>query len=57
MQHIQQRWRLILKEYGPDIRYIKKEENCAADALSRLPTTETDQERPCTDADNGLLSC
>jgi hypothetical protein len=45
-----QHWRPILEEYGPDIRYIKGEENCAADALSRLPTTETDQEWPCTDA-------
>jgi hypothetical protein len=50
-----QRWRLILEEYGPDIRYIKGEENCAADALSRLPTTDTDQEWPCTDAENGLF--
>jgi hypothetical protein len=49
-----QRWRLILEEYGPDIRYIKGEENCAADALSRLPMTE-DQEWHCTEAKNGLF--
>jgi len=43
-----QRWRLvILEEYGPDIRYIKGQENCAADALSCLPTTNTDQEWQC----------
>jgi hypothetical protein len=48
-------WRLILEEYGPDIRYIKGEENCAADALSCLPTTDTDQEWPGTDAENGLF--
>ena len=31
------RWRLYLEEYSPEIRYIKGEENQAADALSRLP--------------------
>jgi hypothetical protein len=51
-----QRWRLILEEYGPDICYIKGEENCAGGALSHLPTTETDQKWPaCTDAENGLF--
>ena len=30
------RWRLILEEYGPDIKYIQGKENIAADALSRL---------------------
>ena len=30
------RWRLILKEYGPELRYIKGEANVVADALSRL---------------------
>ena len=30
------RWRLILKEYGPELRYIKGEHNIVADALSRL---------------------
>ena len=31
------RWRLILKEYDPDIEYIKDEKNIVADALSRIP--------------------
>ena len=31
------RWRLYLEEYSPEIRYIKGENNSAADALSRLP--------------------
>ena len=30
------RWRLILEEYGPELRYIKGEANVVADALSRL---------------------
>ena len=30
------RWRLLLEEYGPEIRYIKGIDNTVADALSRL---------------------
>jgi hypothetical protein len=30
------RWRLILKEYGPEIVYIKGIHNTVADAISRL---------------------
>ena len=30
------RWRLLLEEYSPDLRYIKGENNIVADALSRL---------------------
>ena len=30
-------WRLILKEYGLDIEYIKGEKNIVADALSIFP--------------------
>ena len=30
------RWRLILKEYSPTLKYIKGEHNVVADALSRL---------------------
>ena len=30
------RWRLIIKEYGPEIIYIKGELNTVADAISRL---------------------
>ena len=36
------RWRLILEEFGPDIRHIKGEDNIVADAISRLPTTNED---------------
>jgi hypothetical protein len=34
------RQRLVLEEYGAELVYIKGEKNAAADALSRLPTTE-----------------
>ena len=30
------RWRLLIEEYGPDIRYIKGVDNTVADAISRL---------------------
>ena len=30
------RWRLIIEEYGPDLRYIQGPKNIVADALSRL---------------------
>ncbi|KAE8894605.1 hypothetical protein PF002_g28226 [Phytophthora fragariae] len=34
------RWRLIIEEFGPTIRYIKGSDNTAADALSRLPLSD-----------------
>ena len=30
------RWRLILEEFGPELKYIKGENNVVADAISRL---------------------
>jgi hypothetical protein len=30
------RWRLLIEEYGPEIKYIKGIHNIVADALSRL---------------------
>ena len=33
------RWRLLLEEFGADIRYIKGEQNKVADILSRYPTS------------------
>ena len=44
------RWRLILEEFGPDIRHIKGEENIVADAISRLPTANNDPEEQGTEA-------
>ena len=41
------RWRLLLEEYGPDIRHIKGVENVVADAISRLPMANNDE--PSTD--------
>ena len=34
------RWRLILKEFGPEFKYIKGENNVFADALSPLEMSE-----------------
>jgi hypothetical protein len=34
------RWRLVLEEYGPELLYIKGEDNIVADALSRLNLNE-----------------
>ena len=44
------RWRLILEEFGPDIKNISGEKNVMADAISRLPTTTEEQREQCTDA-------
>ena len=35
------RWRLLLKEYGPEIVYIKGIDNTVADAISRLTYNPT----------------
>ena len=43
------RWRLILEEFGPDIKHIKGEDNVVADAISRLPTANEDLNEPSTD--------
>ena len=34
------RWRLIVEEYSPVIKYLEGSKNIAADAMSRLPLTE-----------------
>ena len=34
-------WILLLNEYSPDIEYIKGEKNIVADASSRLPLNES----------------
>ena len=34
------RWRLILEEFGPKLKYIKGENNVVADALSRLEMSD-----------------
>ena len=35
------RWRLILEEFGPDLKYFKEENNVFADALSSLEKSDT----------------
>ena len=34
------RWRLILKEFGPELKYIKGENNVISDAVSRLEMSD-----------------
>jgi hypothetical protein len=36
------RWRLIIEEFGPELKYIKGERNIVADALSRLEINALD---------------
>ena len=43
------RWRMILEEFGPDIRHIKGEDNIVADAISRLPTANKDPSEQSTE--------
>jgi len=35
------RWRLILEEYGPNIKHISGKDNIVADAISRMPMANT----------------
>ena len=39
------RWRLLLKEFGPDIRHIAGVGNIVADAMSRLPMTQNNEQK------------
>jgi hypothetical protein len=36
------RWRVIIKEFGPKLTYVKGVNNVVADALSRMQMTEKD---------------
>ena len=36
-------WRLILEEFGPELKYIKGENNVVADALSRLEKSDNQE--------------
>jgi len=46
-----QRWRVLLEEYGPEVRHIKGERNVVADTLSRHPMSHRDRDldRDATD--------
>ena len=37
------RWRLILEEFGPELKYIKGENNVVADALSHLENSDNQE--------------
>ena len=41
-------WRLILEEFGPNIRHLAGVDNIVADTLIRLPSTPKDKYNPCT---------
>ena len=51
------RWRLLMEEYSPDIRYIKGPENIVADALSRLPTTNNPEKPYVMPSREELADC
>ena len=36
------RWRMVIEDFGPEIIYIKGNDNVVADAMSRLGTTATE---------------
>ena len=36
-------WSLILKEFGPELKYIKVENNIVANALSRLDMNDNQE--------------
>ena len=40
------RWRMVLEEYGPELIYIKGQDNVVADALSRLDLIPDDESPP-----------
>ena len=41
-------WRLLIEEYGPEIIYIKGEDNTVADAISRLDFSPKKKKHKCT---------
>ena len=41
-------WRLILKEFGPNIQHIAVVDKIVADTLSILPSTPSNKYNPCT---------
>ena len=45
------RWKLIIKEFGPNIHHIAGVDNILADKLSRLMSTPRDKYDPCTRKD------
>ena len=39
------RWRLIIEEYSPTLKYIEGESNVVEDALTRLPMNDSPEEQ------------
>ena len=46
------RWRLIIEEFGPELHYIKGENNVVADTLSRMEISNDDFSPDCFAADD-----
>ena len=49
------RWRLLIEEYGPELRYIKSELNIVADVLSRLDLKEEEFSLDAFAIDDGVV--
>ena len=41
-------WRLIIKEFGPNIQHIAGVYNIVSDTISRFPSMSSDKYDPCT---------
>ena len=41
-------WRLIIKDFGPNIQHIAGVDNIVSDAISILPSMTRDKYTPCT---------
>ena len=51
------RWRLLLEEYGPELKYIKGEHNVVADALGQLPLEWCNKDLEGVEEPTLQLSC
>ena len=50
------RWRMVLEEYGPELIYIKGQDNVVADALLRLDLIPDDESPPSKEHDDVTIN-